>query len=667
MDMTASEDGGPYVGRHPFHLGDQDVFYGRAEEIGNVGGLWRKSPLVILHGPAGSGKTSLLQAGVAPFLAAEGDVLPLGQPLSAFSFPEPLLGEHNPYSLAVLASWSPAESLAKLAHESIAGFLRRRGKTAPLLLVAIDQVEQILTDDQGYQARDDFFADLTTAIYEVPNLRVLFSLRTDALSKLLPYVDQLSPVGAKRYDLGPLTAEAAVEAIRRPMEKAGNCFGSGAAEYLVDELQGSASGPGRPNQPRLIQPVQLQLVCTELWQLIDGRRAVITLGFVQDIDITRILASFCVAMITEASDIYKIQASHVFDWLVRGFASPRRAAVSVTKSRLRALGMTAGVLRVLEDQHVIVAEQNSGGKYYRLANNLLTDAIRYLSVSPAFSHHKLDVAARMHVAESALAARELELARRHLEEALELTDSGELRFHAEALSMLGNIDYRYGKNDEAEEKYREAAQLRDQLGDQAVVGRLFGAMGSIHLRQGNYVRALEELQLAVSRAPSDLTLQTELATVLWRAGQSQAATAVFGMILSVEPESADALAGRGQVSVERGHAEAALEDLQALRRLRPGASQKPEVRSAYALALAIAGRSEAAMAEANAALASAGDSAVICMRAARVAFASRAMSRTRELLRQAEEASHPALSAEQRDQARRLLAEVSEAEYTADA
>ena len=361
MDVTASEDGGPYVGRRAFVCGDQDVFFGRSREISDLGDLWRSSRFVVLHGLAGSGKTSLLQAGVAPRLAADGEVLPLGRPLVAYSIPEPLLADHNPYSLAVLATWSPAESLTRLARESIVDFLRRRGRVAGLLLVAIDQVEQILAGEQGIQARDEFFDDLAAAMYEVPNLRVLFSLRTDALSKLLPYEKQLSPTGAKRFGLGPLTTEAAIEAIRCPMEKAGNCFEAAAAEYIVDGLQGGARGLGRPDEYPDIQPVQLQVVCSELWHLIDARRTAITLGFVQDnVDIGRILASFCAAVVTEASDRYKAPADQVFDCLVRGFLSPRRAA-AVAKSQLLALGLTARVLRVLENEHLLTTERNSGG------------------------------------------------------------------------------------------------------------------------------------------------------------------------------------------------------------------------------------------------------------------------------------------------------------------
>ena len=292
MDMTASEDGGPYVGRRAFTADDHDVFFGRDQEIQALRALWRSSPLVVLHGPAGSGKTSLLQAGLAPLLAEDGEVLPLGRPLGASSFPEPLLADHNPYSLAVLASWSPGESRTRLAQESVTDFLRhyaltgRRWRADSLLLVAIDQIEEILVDERGGRARDEFFADLASAMREVPHLRILLATRSDALSKLLHYEKELSTVGAVHFGLEPLTTQEAVEAVRCPMEKGGGRFDAGAAEYIVDELRGRA--PNTLNEASAVQPVQLQVICTELWHIVHDDQPLITVSFVRDnIDVDR--------------------------------------------------------------------------------------------------------------------------------------------------------------------------------------------------------------------------------------------------------------------------------------------------------------------------------------------------------------------------------------------
>lgn len=669
MNMSANKDRGPYIGRRAFAFEDQEVFYGRDQEIEELRDLWRGHPLVVLHGLAGSGKTSLLQAGVGPLLAKDGDVLPLGRPLVASSFPEPLLAEHNPYALAVLTSWSPAESRTLLAHESVSDFLRRRARTYKpwradsLLLVAIDQIEEIFSYERSGPDRDDFFTDLAAAMRDVPDLRVLLATRTDTLSKLAPYTKQLSPNGVVHFRLESLTTQSAVEAVRRPMERAGVNFGPGAAEYVVDKLsEPPDSGAVRATSDvaLVIQPVQLQVVCTELWHVREDDQPTINLSFVQDkIDVGLILASFCANIVLEVSERYRTTCRQVLDWLTQGFIAEDGTLVRVSEIN-PADGIPSKVLRALENEHVLTAYWVSGTKQYQLVNGHLAAAIRHLSRSPVFSHQaELNTNARMQIAESALASRDFALAQYHAKKALETVNPTELRFQADALSLLGNITYLAGQPDVAEKHYRLAAELRDQLGDQPEVGRLFGAIGRIHIHQRNYVRALEDLQLAVTRLPSDLALQTEFATALWLADQSQAAAAVFGAVLFVEPDSADALAGRGQIRAEQGNAAAALDDLQTLQRLRPSVSQEPEVRSAYALALALAGRSETAMAEANTALASTHDSAVILLRAARVALVAGAVDRARELLRMAEGATRPALSSHQRAQVRRILAEAS--------
>ena len=162
------------------------------------------------------------------------------------------------------------------------------------------------------------------------------------------------------------------------------------------------------------------------------------------------------------------------------------------------------MLRMLENEHLLTVGWSLDGRQYQLANGHLAAALRHLGKSPVFSQHKLDTAARIQVAESAMTAGELALAQYHTEEALKSVNPEEIRCRADVLSLLGNIEYQHGQADLAEKSYRNAAELREQLGDQPEVGRLFGAIGCIHARQKEYVKALEELQLAVTRSPSDL-------------------------------------------------------------------------------------------------------------------------------------------------------------------
>ena len=677
----AGGGGGPYLGQRPFTAGDQGLFFGRHPESLAIQALWREHRLVVLHGPAGCGKTSLLQAGVLPELSTDTDVLPLGRPLVGASFPEPLLPEHNPYSLSLLKSWFPGEAGTTLAQFSVTDLLRRRSlvrewtRTPVPLLVGIDQVEELFVDGAREKHRDFFFRDLAVALSEVPRLRVLLSTRTGTLRDLAPYVQRLSAASGVHFSLAPLTIDAAVEAARYPLERAGRHFAPGAAEYLVGELTVAAEGGvwvrERTSQAATaVEPTLLQVVCSSLWRALSPEKSTITATYIRgSLDIDRVLADFCADVIVETADRHQVPPPKLLSWIEHDFlpAGGHRAHAATTASH--AAATPPRIARTLEDEHMLTAVGASRPTSYQLSSDRLAETLRHIiSPPPSWNFSSLsrwtigrsfDAPARIRIAESALAEEDLSLAQIHADGALETADSADLRLQAEAQSLLGNIAYRLDQPEQAEAHYRLAAQLREQLGDQPAVGRLFGAIGRMHARQGRHVAALEELQAAVTRLPSDLTLQTELAAVLWQAGQSQAAAAVFGTVLTVEPQSADALAGRGQIRAERGNAAAALDDLEALQKLRPSVSLRPEVRASYALALARVGRPESAMAEADAALASAQDSGIILLRAAQVARAGGALDRATALLRRAEEATHPALSSDQLSHARRLLRKVS--------
>lgn len=72
------DDGSPYIGLRPYQLCDADLFHGRSAEIEHIlqrMATQRSRPLVVV-GASGSGKSSLLAAGVAPRWAAEGAPCP---------------------------------------------------------------------------------------------------------------------------------------------------------------------------------------------------------------------------------------------------------------------------------------------------------------------------------------------------------------------------------------------------------------------------------------------------------------------------------------------------------------------------------------------------------------------------------------------------------------
>src|SRR6202035_4826563 len=136
----------PYPGTRPFRSADSDRFFGRGAEAAELVELWRANRLVIAAGRAGSGKTSLLHAGLLPLVkGGRADVLPPGMLSYGSTFPVAALPEHNPYTLALLRSWSPGEDATRLVGLTVREFARRRAERhGRVVLAVIDQAEELL-------------------------------------------------------------------------------------------------------------------------------------------------------------------------------------------------------------------------------------------------------------------------------------------------------------------------------------------------------------------------------------------------------------------------------------------------------------------------------------------------------------------------------------------
>ena len=518
-------------------------------------------------------------------------------------------------------------------------------------------------DSRGSQHRDDFFEDLAEALRALPQLRVILSIRNEYLAQLAKYSELFAAPDQAYVALSILKRDAATEAVMRPIEKVGFKFAPGVAEELVDHL---CTMPlpvlTRDATPVVegVEPVQLQIVCSCLFQALPPGTLLITFDF-PDVDnyVVRTLAEFCANALSTTAAEYEIGIQRLRDWLELTFVTSRVTRRAVPEGLGDTAGMPNSLIRELENRHLLVAAWSSDKRWYMLANDRLIAAVRELNKpAPLEPIPSMNATDHLEVAVIVMAEGEMHLAERHIWHALRAAEGADLRLQSNARSLLGNLAFERGQLDIAEEQYRLAAGLCEQLGDQSAVGRLIGAIGRINALRGRYTAALEDLQSAVMRVPEDLTLQTELANALWHAGQARAASAIFGTVLSIEPAFAEALAGRGQIQAESGNATSALDDLIALQRLRPAAGLQPEVRSAYALALARTGSPESAMEEATATLAAANDNGPILLRLARVATANGAVERAAALIHRAQKASNPALSFNQINEARRLLSSV---------
>ncbi|HYJ88072.1 MAG TPA: TIR domain-containing protein, partial [Pyrinomonadaceae bacterium] len=231
-------DRAPYPGLNAFQEEDCAVFFGREKDIrdgldalNRLRRLGASRALLVL-GSSGSGKSSLVRAGLLPRLRRNSDhwlilptVRPQGAPVRELAIalaaafkdagsPRDWKEIRDNLNQAVAVSPPNAEVLNELAIE----LLVETGKREASILVTIDQAEELLAGDQESKA----FLDFLSAALDQPHSRVIaiFTLRSDFLGTF-----QQTGIGQalEFADLrvGPMSADQLIEVIEGPARVAG--------------------------------------------------------------------------------------------------------------------------------------------------------------------------------------------------------------------------------------------------------------------------------------------------------------------------------------------------------------------------------------------------------------------------------------------------------------
>lgn len=619
--------------------------------------------MVIVSGSSGVGKTSLINVAAAG-LAEAARVLPVGRVRFGSAFPTAALREHNPYLLALLGTWLPAESPARLVGTSLSDVLRRHlpwtgaeGDELPVF-AAIDQFEELFGGPASGRAfQEQVIEGLAEAMRWYPGLHLVLGVRQPAVADVGRLADRLGVDDVRQLELEPLTTDAAIEAVVAPVTGTagtpgtGRRYAAGVAERLVHDLRESRAGTDR------IEPALLQVVCSALWRsLPDG---VATISNVARDHVDRALTAFCAGAVAEVALEHRLPSWELLDWVTRTFLDESGDRARVRRGTTDTNGMPNSIPQALEDRWVLKAHAHAGRVEYTLASARLAVPMLAAHQVPDQPGREASPDELLRKAADALSRGMLEQAARYAEEAVQASSDHDARAAAEGESVLGNLAYYRGQLEVATAHHRRAAAYFEALQDPTAAGLQLAAIGRLLGASGSYSEALRVLQAAVTRLGGSYPVQVEFARALWSAGQLDAATAVLSTVLSLMPDEAQALADRGQISVDRDDPVSALEDLDSLDRLRPDIGRRADVRAARALALARLSRKREARAEAAAALADGHDNGPALLRASGVARAVGETNRAALLLRMAEAARQPELSPYQRSEAHRLLAELT--------
>lgn len=226
----------PYPSLRAFTTAEADLFFGRSAETGDLTGRVRSSPFTAVVGASGSGKSSLIMAGL---LASLGDDW-----LACLTVP----GRYPLRSLAhaVAVAHSSADVLAA-GRDLEAGFAASPdefAKTAATIagphrtfLLVVDQFEEVFAP--GAADPSAFIAALCHAAREAAGaVHIVITLRADFVEPCLDYGELRSLLEANVFLLGSLDDAGLREAVLQPAQRAGALFERGLVERIVTDMRG---------------------------------------------------------------------------------------------------------------------------------------------------------------------------------------------------------------------------------------------------------------------------------------------------------------------------------------------------------------------------------------------------------------------------------------------
>ncbi len=220
-----AEPANPFKGLHAFSEADSGMFFGRDRLLATI--LRRLSEhqrLVALVGASGSGKSSVLHAGLLPALR-KGSIEGSNDWLIATMVPG--ARPFTELEAALLRSTLDApESLAALLDHPEEGVLRAGLRLLPdpsaRLVVVIDQFEELFTLAESKDETDRFVRNLEVALQD-PHSRILvvLALRADFYDRPLAYPYFAGLLGDGVVNTAPLTPDELEAAAEKPAAAAG--------------------------------------------------------------------------------------------------------------------------------------------------------------------------------------------------------------------------------------------------------------------------------------------------------------------------------------------------------------------------------------------------------------------------------------------------------------
>lgn len=228
----------PYKRLVAFDEEDHEVFVGREEDVARLAKAVQRSPVVLVVGPSGVGKSSLVQAGLLPALRKSGawtvdrcrpGSMPFHE-LAAALFRAEGIDTASVDAVRQRAAEIRGGGLADLA----ATIHIARGRR---LLVVVDQLEELFTPGHEAVVVEDFLEAILSLLTAQQGATVVATVRADFSHRLLAHPDAAPRLDGRFVPLSPLGADAVRRVVRKPAELQGVEFASGLVDRIVRDAR----------------------------------------------------------------------------------------------------------------------------------------------------------------------------------------------------------------------------------------------------------------------------------------------------------------------------------------------------------------------------------------------------------------------------------------------
>lgn len=351
----------PYQGLYSFNEENAAFFYGREAFTEELATAVNTQPMTAVVGPSGSGKSSVVFAGLVPQLRQENrwhitSLRPKDDPFQSLAATLlPQLEPHKTTTDQLMEVTKLAQALRSKEVQLTDAIERilANDLDAHKFLLIIDQFEEIYTLCPDEKTRNAFLDILLVAVERQqiqgdPTFNLIITLRTDFLSQALTYREFADALQKADIKLGPMTRRELSRAIANPARRQGKLFEKGLVGQILDDV---GNEPG--NLPLL------EFALTELWEKSQhGRLSEASYNQIGKVE--GALARYADKVFSELRPEEQEQAHQIFIQMVRPGAGTEDTRRLATRSELGVANWQ--LVQKLATKRLVVTSRNPIGE-----------------------------------------------------------------------------------------------------------------------------------------------------------------------------------------------------------------------------------------------------------------------------------------------------------------